>query len=107
VPPAGNEADPSTLWLVLLWGVAAVGAAALVGTTWLLVAERREPAAADALDGSEADLAASAIPTVERRARRRARLRQEDDPILAGLGLEDEARRAPSPRSRRAGPPRA
>jgi hypothetical protein len=107
-PPADtDDTIPGGLWLVLLWGAAAVGALALVGTTWLLVANRRQPEPlADSLDGAESDLAIRAIPTVEQRARRRARLRQEDDPIVAGLGLEDEATRAATPRSRRGGRPR-
>ncbi|HET6820662.1 MAG TPA: hypothetical protein VFH98_08920 [Candidatus Limnocylindria bacterium] len=104
--PSTDEANPSTLWLLLVWGTGAVGAVALIGTTWLLVAGRREQAPADALDGAEPDIAVRAIPSVEQRALRRARLRQEDDPILAGLGLEEEARRAPSPRSRRGARPR-
>jgi hypothetical protein len=92
--------------LLFLWGIAAVGALALMGTAWLLVAGRQRPVPAGDPPGGEYDLATRAIATVEQRALRRARLRQEDDPILAGLGLEEEAKRAPSPRSRRGGRPR-
>jgi hypothetical protein len=87
VPPNGN---PDLLWLVLMIGLAGVAAVALLGTGWLLVAGRQErtgemPEAVPA----ESDVALRAIPTVEQRAVRRARLRQADDPILAGLGLDE------------------
>lgn len=100
-------------WWVLVWVSAVVGAVALAGVGWLLLAGRRERLAAEAGDGSDADLAVRAIPSVEQRALRRARLRQSDDPILAGLGLDEDpprtkprtATRAASPRPRRGGRP--
>jgi hypothetical protein len=107
-PPASEEqANPQPLWLLLVSGIAAVGAVAMVGTGWLLAAARRErEAAAEASDGSDADPAVRAIPTVEQRALRRARLRQSDDPILAGLGLEDERPRSGPPAATKAASPK-
>ena len=103
VRPAGSDdTGPTGPEPILLWGIGAIGGAALVGSTWLLVARRREPAVdAVAAEG----VAYRGIPSIEQRARRRARLRQDEDPILAGLGLDD-ASRAPSPTSRRGGRPR-
>ena len=107
-PPASEEqSNPQPLWLLLVSGIAAVGAVAMVGTGWLLAAARRErEAAAEASDGSDADPAVRAIPTVEQRALRRARLRQSDDPILAGLGLEDERPRSGPPAATKAASPK-
>jgi len=106
-PPASEEqSNPQPLWLLLVSGIAAVGAVAMVGTGWLLAAARREREAAEASDGSDADPAVRAIPTVEQRALRRARLRQSDDPILAGLGLEDERPRSGPPAATKAASPK-
>ena len=114
-PPPEPIQQPGSdgLWWILLWGSGAVGTVALVGTGWLLLAGRRERQAAESAGGGEADLSARAIPTVEQRALRRARLRQSDDPILAGLGLDEDsprpkpraATRAASPRPRRGARP--
>ena len=67
----------------MLIGTLAVGAVALVGSAWLLVAAQRDRRAA-----TEPGVDAAAI--VDQRARRRARLRSTDDPILAAMGLPDE-----------------
>jgi hypothetical protein len=104
-PPATQGSSPDALPLVLLWAIAAVGAASLIGSTWLLVARRREPAVASNAAGGD-ELLARGSAGYEQRALRRARLRQDEDPILAGLGLDDEAKRVASPRSRRGGRPR-
>ncbi|HEX6656147.1 MAG TPA: hypothetical protein VF153_08060 [Candidatus Limnocylindria bacterium] len=111
-PEPIKQPGPDGLWWVLVWGSGVVGIIALMGTGWLLLAGRRERRAAEAGD-LDADLAGRAIPTVEQRALRRARLRQSDDPILAGLGLDEKrtrpkpraATRAASPRPRRGGRP--
>jgi hypothetical protein len=101
-PAAPKPGDPPVLWLVLLLGVSGVGVVALLGTAWMLLMARREReiVAAEAADASEPDLAPRTVATIEQRAMRRARLRQADDPILAGLGLDDETTRAASPRRR-------
>jgi hypothetical protein len=103
-PADPDDAGPTGPEPLLVWGIGAIGVVALVGSGWLLVAGRRQPAA-DAV-AAEGDLAIRGIRSIEQRALRRARLRQDEDPILAGLGLDDDATRAPSPRSRRGGRPR-
>jgi len=67
----------------MLIGTLAFGAVALVGSAWLLVAAQRDRRAA-----TESSVDTAAI--VDQRARRRARLRSTDDPILAAMGLPDE-----------------
>jgi hypothetical protein len=104
VPPASDDSGPRGPEPILLWGIGAVGGAALLASAWLLIARRGEPAP-DAV-ATRRDLSVRGIPSVEQRALRRARLRQDDDPILAGLGLDEDATRAPSPRPRRGGLPR-
>lgn len=112
-PEPIKQPDTDGLWWVLVWGSGAVAAVALMGVGWLLLAGRRERRAAESGTIGEADLAARAIPSVEQRALRRARLRQSDDPILAGLGLDEDpppakpgqASRAASPRPRRGARP--
>ena len=75
---------------VLLFGIVGVAAVALVGVGWILVTGRRnEPDASPADAGTAADPGVRAIPTVEQRAIRRARLNQSNDPILAALGLPE------------------
>ena len=104
-PEPIKQPDSDGLWWVLVWGSGAVGAVALIGTGWLLLSGRRERRAAESGNGPETDLAVRAIPTVEQRALRRARLRPSDDPILAGLGLdEDEPRPKPRNATRAASP---
>jgi hypothetical protein len=67
----------------MLLGTLSVGAVALVGSAWLLVVAQRNRRAA-----TEPGVDTAAI--VDQRARRRARLRSTDDPILAAMGLPDE-----------------
>lgn len=93
VPPAGRQpavGDGQLLDLVLLLGLAGVAAIATLGVAWIILAGRRDRSAATVLGPGTQDPAISAIPTVEQRAVRRARLRSSDDPILAALGLSDE-----------------
>jgi hypothetical protein len=79
---------PDLLDTVLLFGIVGVAAVALVGVGWIVITGRRnDQELADA--GIGTDPAVSAIPTVEQRAIRRARLNQSSDPILAALGLPD------------------
>ncbi|HEY7527406.1 MAG TPA: hypothetical protein VIA82_11310 [Candidatus Limnocylindria bacterium] len=105
LPPGhADDSGPTGPEPILLWSIGAIGGAALVGSTWLLVVRRRAPVA-DAL-GADRDGAFRGIPSAEQQALRRARLRQDEDPILAGLGLDEDATRAPSPTSRRGGLPR-
>lgn len=107
---ADEPGAPPVLSLVLLIGLSAVGAVTLIGTGWVLLAARREreTAPVEAAAATEPDIAMRAIATVEQRALRRARLRQADDPILAGLGLDEETSRTAPPGSASAGrtPPR-
>jgi hypothetical protein len=106
---ASDSSDPPLLWTILFLGGSVVGGVALVGTAWVLLGSRREREAAPAIipDAVEPDLAQRAISTLEQRAMRRARIRQIDDPILAGLGLDEETTTAESPRRRPGGrPPR-
>jgi hypothetical protein len=104
--PSGARAtapgrDPGDLGILMLIGTLAFGAVALVGSAWLLVAAQRDRRAA-----AEPGVDTAAI--VDQRARRRARLRSTDDPILAAMGLPDEdatagaasAAPASSPRNR-------
>jgi hypothetical protein len=88
-----GPASSDPLDAILLFGFAGVAAIAMLGVGWLLVTGRQrdaEPMAAEA--GSVVDPAIQAIPTVEQRALRRARISRANDPILAALGLpEDEA----------------
>jgi hypothetical protein len=86
--PAGE-----LLGAVLLAGLIVVTAVALLGVGWILTGARRERATPTTADGATvaSDPAVSAIPTIEARARRRARLRTSDDPILASLGLPEPA----------------
>jgi hypothetical protein len=83
---AGSE----QLGTVLLFGIAGVAAVALLGAAWILIASRRDRTQRPVVVGPPVDPALTAIPTVEQRAARRARLRPSDDPILAALGLNDE-----------------
>lgn len=82
--------DSGDLGILMLLGTLAFGAVALIGSAWLLVASRRDRRAA-----TEPGVDAAAI--VDQRARRRARLRSTDDPILAAMGLPDEDSSAASP----------
>jgi hypothetical protein len=69
----------------------------MLGTAWILIAGRRDgPQPVPA--SSVPDPAISAIPPVEQRFLRRARLRPADDPILAALGLPDDPPAADTPR---------
>lgn len=93
-------ADGELVGLVLLMGLAGVAAVAIFGAAWIALASRRdrmEPEGA----ASAPHPAIAAVPTVDARAARRARLRPSDDPILAALGLPDDhadpGARAPSP----------
>jgi hypothetical protein len=102
--PVGGGDD---LGLLMIMGTLAVGVVALVGSAWVVVAGRRERRAATVTtDAAQTDPGVLAATIVEQRARRRARLRSSDDPILAAMGLPDEdATRgappaAPRPRTR-------
>jgi hypothetical protein len=82
----GNE----LVGMVLLIGVVGVAGVALLGAAWIIVASRRDRREPSLVVPPPSDAAVAAIPAVEQRARRRARLRPSDDPILAALGLNDE-----------------
>jgi hypothetical protein len=76
--------------MVLLFGIAGVAAVALLGAAWIIIISRRDRAEPSVAVAPPIDAAVPAMPTVEQRASRRARLRPSDDPILAALGLHDE-----------------
>ena len=113
----GSVGGGDDLGLLMIMGTLAVGAVALVGSAWVVVAGRRERRAATvSADPASTDPGVIAAAIVEQRARRRARLRSSDDPILAAMGLPDEdATRGAAPatprqptrsgRSRRRKPP--
>jgi hypothetical protein len=76
-------------------GVLLVAAFALLGAGWIAIGGRRPGTQKEAVAEAGAagdDPGVAAIPAVEHRALRRARLRASDDPILAALGLPEEAR---------------
>jgi hypothetical protein len=81
----------------------AIGAVALVGTVWVVMAGRRDRRATSAsLEPPPSDPSAIAAAIIEQRALRHARLRSPDDPILAAMGLPDEeAASGPQPPPRR------
>jgi len=112
------------LGLVLGLGLAGIAAVAMVGMLILLGARRRRTddggfaeglAAASATPADPAPVVPSAVDaTLERRARRRASIRLEDDPIVAAMGLTEPASRpvrhragqtAAGPGERRVGKP--
>jgi hypothetical protein len=68
------------LQTILLFGIVAVAATALVAGAWFAVSRRQE--------GSQ-EQPTEPADTPERRAIRRARLAPSNDPILAALGLPD------------------
>jgi hypothetical protein len=81
--------------LVLLFGIAGVAAVALLGAAWIVMTSRRDRGKPSLVVADSGDQASEDIPTVEQRAMRRARLRPSDDPILAALGLGEEAQAPP------------
>jgi hypothetical protein len=88
--PAGGPGD-GDLGLFVLLGTLGIGAVALAGSGWVVVAGRRDRRLAVAPMGTKpSDPGVIAAAIVERRAMRRARLRSSDDPILAAMGLPDE-----------------
>lgn len=98
-PPDGSAGTPGGQLdgqpnLVLLVGILAAASAALLAAGWIAIGGRRmrpEEVSADAGTAGD-DPAVAAIPAVERRALRRARLRASDDPILAALGIPESER---------------
>lgn len=102
------DGDQAMLWTVMLLGIAGVGLVALAGFAWIMLARRDEEEPSGAAAGSAAgsrgtgeDAANMAVPVLERRAMRRARLKPSNDPILAAMGLpqpDDEP--APPKRTR-------
>jgi hypothetical protein len=85
-----KDVDQQVAGVVLLFGIAGVAAIALLGAAWILLATRRDRVEASVGVAPTVDPAITAIPTLEQRALRRARLRPSDDPILAALGLNDQ-----------------
>lgn len=94
----GNPADGDPLSVVLVAGLAGVAAVGLIGTAILVAGRRRQRRGEEAIPSSAGETAA----LLERRMVRRARMRQDEDPILAamGIGADDEPRRARRPASK-------
>lgn len=84
-PAGGAGGDAGGLALVL--GLAGLALVAVSGSAILLVAGRRRRSAATS-EGPAVE-PASAARVVERRAVRRARMRLDEDPIVAAMGLSD------------------
>jgi hypothetical protein len=111
-PGGAQSVGTDLVGMVLLFGITGVAAVALLGAAWIVIASRRDRAEPSMVVAESVDRGIEAIPTVEQRAMRRARLRPSDDPILAAMGLSDEAdappdgvatdEGAPARRSRRA-----
>ena len=100
----GNPANGGPLSAVLVAGLAGVGAVALIGTAILLAGRRRQRRSEGAVPSAAGETAA----LLERRMVRRARMRMDEDPILAamGIGADDEPRRARRPASKATARPR-
>ena len=85
---------------LLIGGVAALAAVALIGTSLLLGARRRRDSPAAVTSGKRGGgnppEAEAVSATLRARSVRRARTRLDEDPIVAALGIEDDvsARRA-------------
>lgn len=82
---ATQPQGPDLLTAVLAIGLAVVVAVAVVGALVLRAARRRE---------EERSGTAEAIETADHRARSRAHLRETEDPIVAGMGLDPQRRRS-------------
>jgi hypothetical protein len=94
-PPASDAPatgrDDRDLGLFVLVGTLAIGAVALVGTAWVILAGRRDRRAASGpVEPPPSDPSEIATAIIEQRARRHARLRAPDDPIVAAMGLPQE-----------------
>ena len=84
--------DDDVLGMVVLLGLAGVAGMAILGTGWLMAWRRRGGSADEA--GARA---AATEAVLERRTLRQARVRLEEDPIVAALGIDDQ----PTRRARR------
>ena len=93
--------DDTALWEILLVGLMTVGAVAMGGAAWLLVAHRRQRVADGADGGGAQDGAGVALEmlggdsALGRRSDRRIRLEAADDPILEAMGLNRHDARPP------------
>jgi hypothetical protein len=94
-PGGAQSIGTDLVGMVLLFGIAGVAAVGLLGAAWIVIASRRDRAEPSMVVADSVDRAIEASPTVEQRAMRRARLRPSDDPILAAMGLSDEAEAPP------------
>jgi hypothetical protein len=119
-PPllVGEAADdvaepPDAVATIVMVGLVGLAAVAMIGTGLLMAARRRrrgpETAVEIPLDGAVASDDDATI-VLERRARRRARVRLPDDPIMTAMGITGETAPTPKPgpahRSMRRQPPR-
>ena len=92
--PLGDGSEG--VWAIMIGGLVAVAAVALIGGAWLVVGRRRQPATADGSTGAAAVADAPEETTDEllsRRSRTRARMKPSDDPVLAAMGLDAPPRR--------------
>lgn len=94
-PEAGRRTDvvavdSTTIWTIMVGGLAAVAAVALLGSAWLFLGRRRDgedPEPVTAPDGPAAiGRGASGL-----RSRRRALREAAEDPVLAAMGLDQPA----------------
>lgn len=90
--PLGDGTE--AVWAIMIGGLVAVAAVALIGGAWLFAGRRRRPAT----PGDSAPLASAeaADETTDellgRRSRSRARMKPSEDPVLAAMGLDEPAR---------------
>jgi hypothetical protein len=90
---AGRLAEDRLLGTVLVIGLSGVAAVAILGTALLVLGRRRSGGDDEAATRESA--AASTEAVLHQRTLRRAKVRLDDDPIVAAMGIEDEPPRPP------------
>ncbi|HEU5056966.1 MAG TPA: hypothetical protein VFU21_10600, partial [Kofleriaceae bacterium] len=96
LPPSPLGDGSETVWAIMIGGLVAVAAIGLIGALWLFAGRRRHAATAQASSAAAPaaePLAETTDQLLSRRSRNRARITMTDDPVLAGMGLDDSPRR--------------